>query len=112
MVLRSAVKKLALALVILVFIISIFCYAVAGVYFFMDGVRLQSGGGILLGLGCWGGVALFSLPLWLLFALRLQEKILKQHEAHLQNVVETLRDDSRFREISKATTTKDLEVYE
>jgi hypothetical protein len=78
----------------------------------MDGLRLQSGGGILLGLGCWGGVALFSLPLWLLFALRLQKKIFRQHEAHLQNVVGTLRDDSRFREISRAMAAKEVEVYE
>lgn len=110
--LRTPIKKLALALVIIVFVISILCYAVAGVYFFMDGVRLQSGGGILLGLGCWGGVALFSLPLWLVFALRSGRRMLEQQKAHVQNAVETLRDDSRFREISRAMTAKDAEVYE
>jgi hypothetical protein len=110
--LRGAVKNLALTIVIVVFVVSIFCYGVAGVYFFADAVRLQSGGGILLGLACWGGVALFSLPLWLLFALRTQRKIMQQQRVQLQNVVETLRDDSRFREISRAMTAKDAEFYE
>jgi hypothetical protein len=109
---QSTVKNLALALVIVVFAISILCYAGAGVYFFMDGVRLQSGGGILLGLACWGGVALFSLPLWLLSALRVQKQLLQQQKAQLHHAIETLRDDSRFREISRAMTTKSEELYE
>lgn len=112
MVLRNAIKNLALALVITVFVISILCYAVAGVYFFADGLRLQSGGGILLGLACWGGVALFSLPLWLLFALRAGRRILQQQKVGFQNAVETLREDSRFREISRAMTTRDAEVHD
>jgi hypothetical protein len=109
---RAAVKKLALALVMAVFIISILSYGAAGVYFFADGLRLQSAGGILLGLACWGGVALFSLPLWLLFALRTQRKIVQQQKVQLQNVVETLRDDSRFREISRTMAAKDADFYE
>jgi hypothetical protein len=109
---RGTVKNLALALAMTVFIISIFCYAAAGVYFFADGLRLQSGGGILLGLACWGGVALFSLPFWLLVALRLQKETLRQQNAHLYNVVETLRDESKFREISRAMTSKDEVFYE
>lgn len=109
---RAAVKNLARALVLAVFIVSILCYGIAGVYFFADGLRVQSGGGILLGLACWGGVALFSLPLWLLFALRLQRNMLHQQKAQLHNVLETLRDDSRFREISRAMTAKETEFYE
>jgi uncharacterized membrane-anchored protein YjiN (DUF445 family) len=99
--LRGAVKKFLLALVLAVFIISIFCYGAAGVYFFADGLRAQSGGGILLGLACWGGVALFSLPLWLLYALHLQRNMLQQQKA--QDTLENLRDDSSFREISRAS---------
>lgn len=109
---RRTVKNLALALAIVVFAISILCYGVAGVYFFMDGMRLQSGGGILLGLACWGGVALFSLPLWLLVALRAQRQLLQQQKAQLQGAIETIRDDSRFREISRAMAAKDEELYE
>jgi uncharacterized membrane protein len=109
---RGTVKNLAIALVIVVFVVSIICYGIAGVYFFADGLRLQSGGGILLGLACWGGVALFSLPLWLLFALRLQRKIVQQQKAQLQNVVEILQDSSRFREISRAMTSTETKFYE
>lgn len=109
---RGAVKNLALSLVIAVFLISILCYAVAGIYFFADGLRLQAGGGILLGLACWGGVALFSLPLWCLVAIRVYSKVLEQQNKQMQNTLETLRDDSKFREISRAMTTKDADGYE
>jgi hypothetical protein len=109
---RGPVKNLALALMIAVLIISILCYAAAGVYFFADGLRLQSGGGILLGLACWGGVALFSLPLWCLFAIRVYSKVLEQQNTQMKNAIETIRDDSRFREISRAMSVKDTELYD
>jgi hypothetical protein len=110
--LRNSIRKLALAVVIVLFALSILGYGIVGMYFFIDGVQLQSGGGILLGLACWGGVALFSLPFWLLFALRLQRQLLQQQKAQLQHVIETLRDDSRFREISRAMAAKDAVFYE
>jgi hypothetical protein len=110
--LRASIRKLSFAMVLVLFALSIVGYGIVGVYFFIGGVQLQSGGGILLGLACWCGVALFSLPFWLLFALRLQKETLRQQNAHLHSVVETLRDESKFREISRAMTAKDMEFYE
>jgi energy-coupling factor transporter transmembrane protein EcfT len=98
---------LALALVIVVFVISILCYGIVGVYFLIDGVRLQSGGGILLGLACWGGVALFSLPLWFVSTLRSQTKLFEQYTAHLQNILRTSRGEEAIREISSAKVKRD-----
>jgi hypothetical protein len=104
---QTPIIKLALAIVKVVFVISIFCYGIVGVYFLIDGVRLQSGGGILLGLACWGGVALFSLPFWFVSTLRSQTKRLEQHAAQLQNLLRTSRDEEAIREISSAKVKRD-----
>jgi RsiW-degrading membrane proteinase PrsW (M82 family) len=97
---RSAVRKFIFVLAISLFSFSILCYCVVGIYFFVDGLRLQSGGGILLGLACWGGVALFSLPLWIVSSLRSQTKRIEQHNARLQRMFETLQGEETIREIS------------
>lgn len=98
--LRSPIRKLAVIAVVTLFFVSILCYGIVGIYFFIDGVRLQSGGGILLGLASWGGVALFSLPLWLVSTLRSQTKRIEQQTLYLQRVMEASRSEETIREIS------------
>jgi hypothetical protein len=100
--LRTAVNKKSSQLLKAIFGIFILLYFVVGFYFFVNGLVLISGGGLLIGLACWGGVALFATPLWLMAELKAQSELLRYQNQLLRILVE---DSSRIQNVSPVKDT-------
>jgi hypothetical protein len=97
---RTIVTKRATQLLRVVFFVFILLYLATGIYFFVNGLLISSGGGLLLGLACWGGVALFVTPLWLVAELKSQTELLRYQNQLLRVIVE----DSKNQDVSQSKT--------
>jgi uncharacterized membrane-anchored protein YjiN (DUF445 family) len=100
--LRTAISKKSTRLLKVVFGGFILLYFAVGFYFFVNGLVLISGGGLLIGLACWGGVALFATPLWLMAELKVQSELLRYQNQLLRVLVE---DSSRHHHVSPTKDT-------
>lgn len=94
---RTTITKGLTQLLKILFAVFILLYLVTGIYFFASGLLISSGGGILLGLACWGGIALFITPLWLIAELKAQSELLRYQNQLLRVLVE---DSSRIQDVS------------
>jgi uncharacterized membrane-anchored protein YjiN (DUF445 family) len=97
--LRTTVNKKFVRLLKIAFSVFILLYFVIGLYFFVNGLVLISGGGLLIGLACWGGVALFATPLWLVTELNTQTELLRYQNQLLRVLVE---DSSRSEDVPQS----------
>jgi hypothetical protein len=93
---QSAITKRMMQLLKMVFAIFILLYFGTGIYFFVSGLLIRSGGGVLLGLACWGGIALFITPIWLVSELKTQTELLRYQNQLLRVLVE---DSSRNHDV-------------
>jgi uncharacterized membrane-anchored protein YjiN (DUF445 family) len=98
--LRTAISKKLTRLLEVVFGGFILLYFAVGFYFFLNGLVLISGGGLLIALACWGGVALFATPLWLIAELKAQSELLRYQTQLLRVLAE---DSSRSQDVPQST---------
>lgn len=99
---QSTITKRMMQLLKMVFAVFILLYFVTGIYFFVSGLLVSSGGGVLLGLACWGGIALFITPIWLVSELKAQTELLRYQNQLLRVLVE---DSSRNYDVSPSKDT-------
>jgi hypothetical protein len=100
--LRIIIRKNLIQLLKVLFGVFILLYFVTGFYFFVNGLLLTSGGSLLIGFACWGGVALFVTPLWLIAESKTQTELLRYQNQLLRVMVE---DPSRHHHVSPAKDT-------
>lgn len=97
--LRTAIGKKWVQLHKVAFGGFILLYFAVGLFFFVNGLLLVSGGGLLIALACWGGIALFTTPLWLVAELKAQSELLRYQNQLLRVLVE---DSSRSHDVSQS----------